>query len=334
MPALLEVRDLRVRFAAEDGPVDAVRGVSFTIERGETLAIVGESGSGKSVTALSVLQLLPYPRASHPSGSIRLAGDGLLGADERRLMAVRGRRVGMIFQEPMTSLNPLHTVERQIGESLRLHRGLGAAEARRRTLELLDLVRIPLPEQRLGSYPHQLSGGQRQRVMIAMALANEPDILIADEPTTALDVTIQAQILELLRELRDKLGTAVLLITHDLGVVAETCDRVLVMYAGRMAEGATAEQLFRRPLHPYTRGLMRAIPRLDIEAEAGGRRPRLKEIGGLVPSLSREIPGCAFAPRCEIAIERCRVENPTFEETGNGHRAACHEWRQAAGATV
>ncbi|MEK0081606.1 ABC transporter ATP-binding protein [Benzoatithermus flavus] len=259
--ALLEVEDLWVSFAAEGGVVEAVRGASFTLERGETLAIVGESGSGKSVTALSILQLLPYPKAWHPRGSIRFDGRELMGRDDRELRAIRGRRIGMIFQEPMTSLNPLHTVERQIGEVLLVHRGMGRAEARARALELLRLVQIPDPESRLGAYPHQLSGGQRQRVMIAMALANEPDILIADEPTTALDVTIQAQILKLLKDLQARLGMAILLITHDLTIVRRFADKVAVMTEGRLVEQGPVARIFERPQHPYTRHLLAAEPK-------------------------------------------------------------------------
>jgi microcin C transport system ATP-binding protein len=259
--ALLEVRDLGVTFAAEARPVEAVKGASFELDRGGTLAIVGESGSGKSVTALSILQLLPYPKASHPTGSVRFDGQELVGRDDRFLRTIRGRRVGMIFQEPMTSLNPLHTVERQIGEVLFVHRGLGRAAARARAVELLRLVRIPDPETRLGAYPHQLSGGQRQRVMIAMALANEPDLLIADEPTTALDVTIQAQILQLLKDLQARLGMAILLITHDLTIVRRFADRVAVMTKGELVEQGPVAQIFDRPKHPYTRHLLAAEPK-------------------------------------------------------------------------
>ncbi|HEX6012255.1 MAG TPA: ABC transporter ATP-binding protein [Geminicoccaceae bacterium] len=259
--ALLEVEDLSVTFAAEPQAVEAVKRASFALDRGETLAIVGESGSGKSVTALSILQLLPYPKASHPSGSVRFDGQELVGQGDRFLRAIRGRRIGMIFQEPMTSLNPLHTVERQIGEVLFVHQGLGRAQARARAIELLRLVQIPDPEARLASYPHQLSGGQRQRVMIAMALANEPDLLIADEPTTALDVTIQAQILQLLKDLQARLGMAILLITHDLTIVRRFADRVAVMTKGELVEQGPVAEVFDRPLHPYTRHLLAAEPK-------------------------------------------------------------------------
>jgi microcin C transport system ATP-binding protein len=266
--ALLEVRDLAVSFAVDGGESVAVRGASFDIDRGETLALVGESGSGKSVTALSIMQLLPYPKARHPAGSIRFRGQELLGAPETVLRAVRGDRIAMIFQEPMTSLNPLHTIEKQVNETLRIHRGLARAAARARTLELLRLVGLPEAERRLDAYPHQLSGGQRQRVMIAMALANDPDLLIADEPTTALDVTIQAQILALLRELRQKLGLALLLITHDLAVVGKMAERVCVMRAGEIVEAGPTQEVFEQPRHAYTRHLLAARPR-PID-----RRPR------------------------------------------------------------
>ena len=261
MSVLLQVRDLHVTFHAPGGAVKAVRGVSFAIDRGETVALVGESGSGKSVTALSVVQLLPYPMASHPAGSVRFRGDELVGARERLLRTVRGNRIAMIFQEPMTSLNPLHTIEKQIGEVLLVHKRLGRRAARARTLELLRLVGLPDVEDRLNAYPHQLSGGQRQRVMIAMALANEPDLLIADEPTTALDVTIQAQILRLLRELQQKFGMALLLITHDLGIVRKMADRVCVMTGGEIVEAGPTAEVFARPQHPYTRRLLEAEPR-------------------------------------------------------------------------
>jgi microcin C transport system ATP-binding protein len=259
--SLLEVQDLSVNFRVEGGTLEAVRRVSFRIDQGETLSLVGESGSGKSVTALSILQLLPYPKASHPGGSIRLDGRELVGADEPTLRQVRGDRVGIIFQEPMTSLNPLHTIERQIGETLMLHRGMSRPDARARTLELLHLVRLQEAEERLGAYPHQLSGGQRQRVMIAMALANEPDLLIADEPTTALDVTIQAQILRLLKDLQRRLGMAMLLITHDLTIVRKVAERVCVMTRGQVVESGRVEEVFERPQHPYTQHLLAAEPK-------------------------------------------------------------------------
>jgi microcin C transport system ATP-binding protein len=267
--SLLEVKDLSVNFKVEGGTLEAVRAVSFGIDKGETVALVGESGSGKSVTALSILQLLPYPKAWHPSGSIRLDGRELIGADEPTLREVRGDRVGIIFQEPMTSLNPLHTIDRQIGETLMLHRGMSAAAARARALELLHLVRLQEAEERLGAYPHQLSGGQRQRVMIAMALANEPDLLIADEPTTALDVTIQAQILKLLKDLQQRLEMAMLLITHDLTIVRKIADRVCVMTDGRIVETGPVEDVFTRPQHPYTQHLLAAEPKGRPPGRAG-----------------------------------------------------------------
>ena len=277
--ALLEVRDLGVTFGGGPAPFHAVKDASFTLDRGETLAIVGESGSGKSVTALSILQLLPYPLAAHPRGSIRFDSEELVGRDDRFLRTIRGRRVGMIFQEPMTSLNPLHTVERQIAEVLFVHRGLGRDEARARALELLRLVKIPEPETRLGSYPHQLSGGQRQRVMIAMALANEPDLLIADEPTTALDVTVQAQILQLLKELQARLGMAILFITHDLTIVRRFADRVCVMTRGEVVEQGAVAEVFDRPRHPYTRHLLAAAPRGEPAPADPGAAPVLTADG-------------------------------------------------------
>jgi len=264
--SLLEVRDLSVSFAVEGGEIEAVRHASFAIERGESLALVGESGSGKSVTALSIMQLLPYPAARHPSGSIRFQDQELIGAGERTMQRVRGNRIAMVFQEPMTSLNPLHTIDKQVSEVLRVHKGLPRAAARTRTLELLRLVGLPEAERRLGAYPHQLSGGQRQRVMIAMALANEPDLLIADEPTTALDVTIQAQILALLRDLQARFGMALLLITHDLGVVRKMTERVCVMSAGEIVEAGPTREVFERSRHAYTRRLLAAEPTAMVRA--------------------------------------------------------------------
>jgi len=323
--AVLEIDDLRVHFANRDGVVRAVDGVSWTVGRGETLGVVGESGCGKSVTALSVLRLVPEPPARLAGGSVRFAGRDLLSLPESELRRVRGNQISMIFQEPMTSLNPVLTIGRQIGESLRLHQGLSRPAALDRAAEMLDLVRIPEPRRRLGQYPHEMSGGMRQRVMIAMALACNPAVLIADEPTTALDVTIQAQILGLMAEIRDRLGTAIVLITHDLGVIAEMAERVVVMYAGRKVEEAPAEALFEQPMHPYTVGLLASIPRLNREAEASRTRPRLAEIPGLVPSLSRAPVGCTFAPRCPLATERCRRDYPPLEEKRPGHLAACWE---------
>jgi peptide/nickel transport system ATP-binding protein len=323
--AILEVRDLHTQFDTLDGVVRAVDGVSFELARGETLGIVGESGCGKSVTALSILRLIPTETGRIASGSIRFEGEELTALGEEAMKRLRGHRISMIFQEPMTSLNPVLTVGTQIAENVVRHLGVSWRAARDRAGEMLDLVRIADARRRLDEYPHQLSGGMRQRVMIAMALSCDPQVLIADEPTTALDVTIQAQILDLMLELKEKTGTAIVLITHDLGVVAETTQRVVVMYAGRKVEEAAVEVLFEEPLHPYTRGLMRAIPRLDIEADAAGTRPRLQEIPGLVPILTRPIVGCAFAPRCGFATDRCRAEPPPLVDAGAGHTVACWE---------
>ena len=325
MNAILQVRDLHTQFDTLDGVVRAVDGVSFELERGETLGIVGESGCGKSVTALSILRLIPSETGRIASGSIRFEGEELTALSEEAMKRLRGHRISMIFQEPMTSLNPVLTVGTQIAENVVRHLGVPWRAARDRACEMLDLVRIADARRRLDEYPHQLSGGMRQRVMIAMALSCDPQVLIADEPTTALDVTIQAQILDLMLELKEKTGTAIVLITHDLGVVAETTQRVVVMYAGRKVEEAPVEVLFDEPLHPYTRGLMRAIPRLDIEADAAGTRPRLQEIPGLVPNLTRPIVGCAFAPRCGFATDRCRAEPPPIVDAGAGHTVACWE---------
>jgi peptide/nickel transport system ATP-binding protein len=315
---LLEVRDLRTQFFTVDGIVRAVDGVSFDLAPRETLGIVGESGCGKSVTALSILRLIA-PEAGRIEGSIRFAGEEITTLSNEDMRALRGHRIAMIFQEPMTSLNPVLTIGTQIAESVVRHMDLPWRAARDRAREMLDLVRIGDARRCLDQYPHQLSGGMRQRVMIAIALACNPQVLIADEPTTALDVTIQAQILDLMLELKEKLGTAIIMITHDLGVVAETCERAIVMYAGRIAEEATVEKLFARPLHPYSRGLQRALPRADAEGA------RLAEIRGIVPSLREPIPGCAFAPRCELATERCRAVQPALAPFGAGHQVACWE---------
>jgi peptide/nickel transport system ATP-binding protein len=334
MPAgrpLLEVADLKTWFFTRDGIVRAVDGVSFHVMPGETLAIVGESGCGKSVTALSVLRLVPSPPGRIVSGAIRLAGRDLLDLSEAEMRDVRGNDISMIFQEPMTSLNPVLTIGRQIGETLTLHQGLDRKAALRRAVEMLRLVHIPEAQRRIGQYPHQLSGGMRQRVMIAMALACNPKLLIADEPTTALDVTIQAQILDLMRELKQKIDAAIVLITHDLGVVAEMAQRVVVMYAGRKAEEAPVAALFRRPLHPYTKGLLLSVPKLGASL-AQERLPRLAEIAGTVPSLREEIPGCPFAARCSFATDICIREMPAFEEKEAGHFAACFHSDQVAAA--
>jgi len=316
---ILEVRDLRTQFNTLDGVVRAVDGVSFALDRGETLGIVGESGCGKSVTAMSILRLIPPETGRIASGSIRFDGEELTTLSEEAMKRLRGHRISMIFQEPMTSLNPVLTVGTQIAENVTRHLGVSRKAARERAREMLDLVRIADARRRLDEYPHQLSGGMRQRVMIAMALSCDPQVLIADEPTTALDVTIQAQILDLMLDLKEKTGTAIVLITHDLGVVAETAQRVVVMYAGRKVEEAPVEALFDNPLHPYTRGLMAAIPRLDIDAA------RLQEIPGMVPLLTKPIVGCAFAARCPLATDRCRAETPPLVDVGGGHTALCWE---------
>ena len=313
---LLEVRDLSVRFDTDDGTTHAVDRMSLQLEPRQVLGIVGESGCGKSVTALSILGLLP--KTATVTGSARFQGRELLGASGSRLRKVRGREISFVFQEPMTSLNPVLRVGNQIEEVVREHMDLSRAETRRRTVELLDLVHIPDPQRRVGEYPHQLSGGMRQRVMIAMALACDPKILIADEPTTALDVTIQAGILDLLRELRERLGTAIILITHNLGVVADLADRVVVMYAGRKAEEAPVGELFAHPQHPYTMGLLGAVPRAGA-----ARNGRLQEIPGRVPSLA-ELPGhCAFADRCPRADEQSWSEVPKLRRVRPDHTVAC-----------
>jgi peptide/nickel transport system ATP-binding protein len=310
---LLDVRDLSVRFETDDGTLQAVDRFSFTLGRSEVLGIVGESGCGKSVTMLSLLRLLP--ETAVVEGEASFEGRDLLSAPPNVLRRVRGREISFVFQEPMTSLNPAFTVGRQVGEVLRQHLDLSRDAARRRAIELLDLVRIPAPERRIDEYPHQLSGGMRQRVMIAIALACDPKILIADEPTTALDVTIQAGILDLMRDIRDRLGTAIVLITHNLGVVADIADRVVVMYAGRKAEEAPVHELYAHPQHPYTIGLLGAIPRRGVE--------RLQEIPGLVPALSAPVPHCAFAPRCPRADELSRTEVPEIREIRPAHLVAC-----------
>ena len=317
--ALLEVNDLRTHFATDDGEFPAVDGVSFSVDAGRTLAIVGESGCGKSVTSLSIMGLVPSPPGSIRGGSIRFEGRELVGAPARELQDLRGNGMAMIFQEPMSSLNPVFTIGDQIVEGLLRHRPITRAEAMEQALAALRKVRMPAPEQRFHDYPHKLSGGMRQRAMIAMALACEPRLLIADEPTTALDVTIQAQILELIRTLQSETGTAVILITHDLGVVAEVADDVVVMYSGRVVERAPVQQLFDQPQHPYTVGLLGSIPRLDIE------RSRLASIEGQVPSPLRRPSGCKFADRCPFVIDKCRAEDPPLRDVGAQHQSAC--WR-------
>ncbi|MBL8626076.1 MAG: ABC transporter ATP-binding protein [Myxococcales bacterium] len=333
---LLEIRDLVTEFRTDRGTVRAVDGVSFAVPRGTTLGVVGESGCGKSVTALSIMRLVASPPGRIASGSIRYAGKDLLTLAEPAMRAIRGDRIGMIFQEPMTSLNPVFTVGDQVAEAVRLHQGKSRKEARQVAIAMLAKVGIPAPEHRVDDYPHQLSGGMRQRVMIAMALSCKPDLLIADEPTTALDVTIQAQILELLRGLQAELGMSILLITHDLGVVAETCAEVIVMYAGRIVEQAPTAALFAGPRHHYTAGLLRSIPsyqpagRGDAPDRDGAprTRARLTEIAGMVPPLHALPPGCKFVDRCGAAIDRCRTEEPALVQLGarDGapHLVRCH----------
>jgi oligopeptide transport system ATP-binding protein len=316
--ALLSVRGLTTRFRTERGTVTAVDDVSFEVNSGETVAIVGESGSGKSVTALSILRLIPDPPGKIVSGEIIFDGTDLVKLDDKGIRAIRGDRIAMIFQEPMSSLNPSITVGRQIAEPVNLHRGTPWAKALERARELLSLVRIPDAATRVSAYPHQFSGGMRQRAMIAMALACEPQLIIADEPTTALDVTVQAQILDLLQDLSRKARSALILITHDLGVVARYADRVIVMYGGRVVESAPAADLYARPSHPYTRGLMASIPRLD-----GDTGRRLVPIEGQPPDLSALPPGCAFAPRCRQVQDRCRAERPALREFAPKHFKAC-----------
>jgi peptide/nickel transport system ATP-binding protein len=319
---ILNVSELRTHFRGERGPVRAVENVSFTLENGETIAIVGESGSGKSVTSLSIMRLLVGGRA-RSSGRIEFLGRDILSLSEAEMRRIRGNEIGMIFQEPMTSLNPVLTIGKQIAETLILHQHLSRTQARARAIEMLRLVDIPAAEQRIDEYPHQLSGGMRQRVMIAMALACEPKLLIADEPTTALDVTIQAQVLELMADLQKRIGTAIILITHDLGVVADVADRVIVMYAGRTVEEATTKDLFQHPLHPYTRGLLATIAKLGSSLDENAPS-RLTEIPGQVPSLHESIPGCAFASRCPLVTDLCRHTAPGFEAVEPGHKVACH----------
>ncbi|MGB3289351.1 MAG: ABC transporter ATP-binding protein [Burkholderiaceae bacterium] len=316
---MLEVDELSTCFDTLMGTVRAVNGVSYTLYSGETLGVVGESGCGKSVTALSVMRLVPTPPGRYAGGQIRYRGTNLLDLTEKEMRRIRGNRISMIFQEPMTSLNPVLTVGRQIAETVMLHQKVGRNVAYRRVLEMLELVQIAEPERRIHEYPHQLSGGMRQRVMIALSLACNPDVLIADEPTTALDVTIQAQILELLRGLQKKLNMGVVMITHDLGVVAESCDRVVVMYAGRKVEEALVQELFERPMHPYTRALLAAMPSVNTGVK------RLEEIPGLVPALHDLGPGCSFAPRCSFATDRCRSAVPPLTRDENGHMVACFE---------
>jgi peptide/nickel transport system ATP-binding protein/oligopeptide transport system ATP-binding protein len=317
MDTLLDVRGLRTYFHTDRGLFRAVDGIDFSVSRGKTVGLVGESGCGKSVTSLSVMGLVPDPPGKVEAEAVRFEGRDVLGlsADARRRL--RGGKMSMIFQEPMTSLNPVHTIGQQIVEAILAHTSLSPQAARKRALSMLELVRIPSAGERFDDYPHRLSGGMRQRVMIAMALSCEPTLLIADEPTTALDITIQAQILDLLQDLQRRLGMAILIITHDLGVIAEVADEVLVMYAGRIVESASVDALFADPQHPYTIGLLGSIPRLDVERE------RLATIEGTVPSPNRQPKGCRFAPRCPFADRRCHEEPPPLREVGAGHRVAC-----------
>jgi oligopeptide/dipeptide ABC transporter ATP-binding protein len=314
---VLEVRNLATHFSTEGGVYRAVDGVSFSVRANRTLGIVGESGCGKSVTSLSIMGLVPEPPGIRAGGQVLYRGEDLLRKSRREMEELRGARLSMIFQEPMTSLNPVYRVGEQIVEGLRRHRRIGKAEARERAIEMLRLVRIPSPETRVDAFPHEMSGGMRQRVMIAMALACEPDLLIADEPTTALDVTIQAQILDLMRDLRERTGTAIILITHDLGVIAEMADDVAVMYAGKIVEMADVRTLFADAQHPYMLGLLAAIPRLDLD------RARLATIEGTVPAPDSMPAGCRFAPRCALADARCRGEEPPLRELAPGHAVAC-----------
>jgi len=320
---VLEIDNLQTHFFTAGGVVRAVDGVSYAVRSRETLGVVGESGCGKSVTALSVLRLVADPPGRIVGGSVRFDGRELLRLSESEMEGIRGNDISMIFQEPMTSLNPLLTVGRQIAESIALHQGLSRREAFDRAIEMLRRVHIPEAERRAYAYPHQLSGGMRQRVMIAMAVSCNPKLLIADEPTTALDVTIQAQILDLMRELQETLGTAIVLITHDMGVVAENADRVVVMYAGRKVEEASAKDLFEEPGHPYTKGLLGSIPNVEVAAHTRARRARLNEIKGMVPSLADLPRGCTFALRCGLASEECRASYPPLRQYRPGHSIAC-----------
>jgi peptide/nickel transport system ATP-binding protein len=330
---LLQVNDLQVEFASRKGQAKVLNGVSFAMHAGQTLCVVGESGCGKSMTALALLRLVPTPPGRISGGSVVFRDEDLLGASEQRIREVRGNRISMIFQEPMTSLNPVLSVGEQIAESLRLHAALPAAQARERAIDMLRQVGIPAPERRIDEYPHQLSGGMRQRVMIAIALACRPDILIADEPTTALDVTVQAQIFDLLRQLQQEKGTAILFITHDMGAVAEMADRVMVMYAGRVVEEGTTRQVLQAPAHPYTQGLIACLPELGSSAGLPpGAHPTLAEIPGMVPSLWELGTGCAFRERCSHALPRCVQSVPPLLALDEQHQVAC--WLHPASRSV
>jgi oligopeptide transport system ATP-binding protein len=324
---LLQVKDLRTYFFTDDGVVKAVDGVSYDLEEGETLGLVGESGCGKSVSALSLLRLIASPPGKIVGGEVIFEGDDLLKVDEDEIRHVRGNRIGMVFQEPMTSLNPVLTIGRQLTEALELHLKMDRSSAERRAVELLDMVGIPEAATRVGDYPHQFSGGMRQRVMIAMALSCNPKLVLADEPTTALDVTIQAQVLEILARLSRELGTAVIIITHNLGVVARYADRVNVMYAGRIIESASAKEVYKNPRHPYTLGLLKSVPRLDQ-----ARKSKLDPIEGVPPDLINLPPGCPFYPRCTFRQDRCKDEMPPLVQVAEKHHAACWEWKNVAAA--
>ena len=318
--SLLEIKDLKVHFKTDGGWLHAVDGVDISIDRGETVGVVGESGCGKTVTAMTVLKLVPMPPGRIAGGQVLWQGKDLVTASADEMRRIRAKEIAIIFQEPMTSLNPVYSVGEQIAESLRLHEGLGRKAALDRAVEMLELVRIPTPQRRVHDYPHQFSGGMRQRVMIAIALACNPQLLIADEPTTALDVTIQAQILDLLSELKERLGMSIMLITHAMGVVAEVAQRVVVMYAGMVVEEATVEELFAKPRHPYTQGLIRSIPRIDTAAI---HKVRLEQIPGTVPKLVEPAPGCRFAPRCRFAVPDCTASTPVLREPVPGHKVRC-----------
>jgi len=321
MTPLLDIRGLKTHFATDDGIVQAVDGVDIAINRGETLCVVGESGCGKTVTAMSILKLIAMPPGRIVAGQIVFEGRDLVPLTSRQLDGIRAKEIGFIFQEPMTSLNPVLSVGEQIAESLRCHEDLSRKDALERTVEMLKLVQIPNASERVHHYPHQFSGGMRQRVMIAMALACKPKLVIADEPTTALDVTIQAQILDLLQDMKERFDTAVMLITHAMGVVAETAQRVVVMYAGKIVEEAGVDELFENPRHPYTQGLIRSIPRMDLDSR---QKTRLQAISGAVPILINPAPGCRFAPRCRYATSLCTEQEPVPREIASGHRIACH----------
>ena len=318
MEKVLEIKDLKTNFYTDEGVIKAVDGLSYDINKGECVGIVGESGCGKSVGAMSILRLIPYPPGIIEGGEIKFKGNNLLDISEDEIQEIRGNKISMIFQEPSTSLNPVLSVERQLTESLELHRAMKRSEAKEESVRLLELVGIPDPDRRINDYPHQFSGGMQQRIMIAMALSCSPDLIIADEPTTALDVTVQAQILELLAEMREKLGTAVLIITHNLGVVARYVDRMNVMYAGSIVETGKTDEIYANPKHPYTMGLLKSVPRLD--------QPKTKDmdvIEGMPPNLARLPEGCHFAERCKFVMDKCREEKPVLEEVSEGHFRAC-----------